>query len=90
MYALTFVQWAKGRHPFSSVCAFFLKGQSDLFSACVLCLMRRAGRQGVSVTLVTQYDVELLQNIEKGTGKQMTEMEGVASFVHAACCLCLE
>lgn len=33
----------------------------------------RAGRAGKSITLVTQYDVELLQRIEKVIGKQMSE-----------------
>lgn len=33
----------------------------------------RAGRAGKSITLVTQYDVELLQRIEKVIGKQMDE-----------------
>ncbi|KAJ7582881.1 DEAD-domain-containing protein [Mycena floridula] len=33
----------------------------------------RAGRSGKSITLVTQYDVELLQRIEKVTGKKMDE-----------------
>ncbi|CAL1704957.1 unnamed protein product [Somion occarium] len=31
----------------------------------------RAGRSGKAITLVTQYDVELIQRIEKVTGKQM-------------------
>lgn len=33
----------------------------------------RAGRQGRSVTLVTQYDVELLQRIEAAIGKKLEE-----------------
>jgi len=33
----------------------------------------RAGRAGKSITLVTQYDVELLQRIEGVIGKKMTE-----------------
>lgn len=33
----------------------------------------RAGRAGKSITLVTQYDVELLQRIEGVTGKKMSE-----------------
>ena len=33
----------------------------------------RAGRQGRSVTLVTQYDVELLQRIEAAIGKRLEE-----------------
>lgn len=33
----------------------------------------RAGRQGRSVTLVTQYDVELLQRIETAIGKKLEE-----------------
>ena len=36
----------------------------------------RAGRSGRSVTLVTQYDVELLQRIEAVTGEKMTEFPG--------------
>jgi ATP-dependent RNA helicase DDX47/RRP3 len=31
----------------------------------------RAGRSGKSITIVTQYDVELVQRIESVTGKQM-------------------
>jgi len=31
----------------------------------------RAGRSGKSITLVTQYDVELIQRIEKVVGKKM-------------------
>lgn len=42
----------------------------------------RAGRSGKSITLVTQYDVELIQRIEKVTGKKMelwpTDAEEVA------------
>jgi len=42
----------------------------------------RAGRAGKSITLVTQYDVELVQRIEKVTGKQMelwpTDAEEIA------------
>lgn len=33
----------------------------------------RAGRSGKSITLVTQYDVELIQRIESVVGKQMDE-----------------
>lgn len=33
----------------------------------------RAGRAGKSITMVTQYDVELVQRIEKTTGKVMVE-----------------
>jgi ATP-dependent RNA helicase DDX47/RRP3 len=36
----------------------------------------RAGRSGRSVTLVTQYDVELLQRIEVVIGKKLTEFPG--------------
>lgn len=36
----------------------------------------RAGRPGRSVTLVTQYDVELLQRIETAIGKKLTEFPG--------------
>ncbi|EPQ29358.1 uncharacterized protein PFL1_03113 [Pseudozyma flocculosa PF-1] len=36
----------------------------------------RAGRSGRSVTLVTQYDVELLQRIEAVTGEKMQEFPG--------------
>jgi len=42
----------------------------------------RAGRSGKAITLVTQYDVELLQRIEDVTGKKMvlyeTEAEDIA------------
>lgn len=42
----------------------------------------RAGRAGKSITLVTQYDVELIQRIEHAIGKQMelwpTDPEEVA------------
>lgn len=38
----------------------------------------RAGRAGKSITLVTQYDVELLQRIEGVIGKKMTEFGGVS------------
>lgn len=42
----------------------------------------RAGRSGKSITLVTQYDVELIQRIEKVIGKQMelwpTDAEEIA------------
>src|SRR5258707_138605 len=42
----------------------------------------RAGRSGKSITLVTQYDVELVQRIEGIVGKKMeswaTDKEGVA------------
>jgi len=44
----------------------------------------RAGRSGKAITLVTQYDVELLQRIEEVTGKKMTlygtEAEDVAAL----------
>lgn len=33
----------------------------------------RAGRAGKSITMVTQYDVELIQRIEKVIGKKMDE-----------------
>jgi ATP-dependent RNA helicase DDX47/RRP3 len=33
----------------------------------------RAGRAGKSITVVTQYDVELIQRIESVIGKKMTE-----------------
>ena len=36
----------------------------------------RAGRSGRSVTLVTQYDVELLQRIEAAIGKRLEEFPG--------------
>lgn len=36
----------------------------------------RAGRSGRSVTIVTQYDVELLQRIEHVIGKKLTEFPG--------------
>ena len=39
--------------------------------------LNRAGRSGVSLSLVTQYDVTLLKNIEKTIGKQMTEQQGI-------------
>jgi ATP-dependent RNA helicase DDX47/RRP3 len=35
----------------------------------------RAGRAGKSVTLVTQYDVEILQRIESHIGKKMAAFE---------------
>ena len=35
----------------------------------------RAGRSGKSITLVTQYDVEILQRIESHTGKKMSAFE---------------
>ncbi|WFD29841.1 RNA helicase [Malassezia sp. CBS 17886] len=38
----------------------------------------RAGRQGRSVTLVTQYDVELLQRIEAAIGKKLDEFPGAS------------
>lgn len=42
----------------------------------------RAGRSGKSITLVTQYDVELIQRIEKVVGEQMqlwpTDKEEIA------------
>ena len=37
----------------------------------------RAGKGGHALALVSQFDVELLQNIEKMTGKKMTEYSGV-------------
>ncbi|KAF5330615.1 hypothetical protein D9619_006001 [Psilocybe cf. subviscida] len=44
----------------------------------------RAGRAGKSITLVSQYDVELLQRIEEVTGKKMdlyeTEAEDIAAL----------
>ena len=44
----------------------------------------RAGRAGKSITLVTQYDVELIQRIESVIGKEMdlwpTDPEEVALF----------
>ncbi|KAF9476340.1 ATP-dependent rRNA helicase RRP3 [Pholiota conissans] len=44
----------------------------------------RAGRSGKSITLVSQYDVELLQRIEEVTGKKMdlyeTEAEDIAAL----------
>ena len=41
-----------------------------------VCRTARAGRPGRSVTLVTQYDVELLQRIETAIGKKLTEFPG--------------
>ncbi|PKI83038.1 Rrp3p [Malassezia vespertilionis] len=38
----------------------------------------RAGRQGRSVTLVTQYDIELLQRIETAIGKRLEEFPGAS------------
>lgn len=38
----------------------------------------RAGRAGKSVTLVTQYDVELLQRIEAVIGKKLTQFPGAS------------
>lgn len=35
----------------------------------------RAGRSGKSITLVTQYDVEILQRIESHIGKRMTSFD---------------
>lgn len=35
----------------------------------------RAGRNGQAISLVTQHDIELLQNIEKATGKAMGDYE---------------
>jgi ATP-dependent RNA helicase DDX47/RRP3 len=43
----------------------------------------RAGRSGKSITLVTQYDVELLQRIEEVTGKKMTLYETEAEDIAA-------
>jgi len=44
----------------------------------------RAGRAGKAITLVSQYDVELLQRIEEVTGKKMdlyeTEAEDIAAL----------
>jgi ATP-dependent RNA helicase DDX47/RRP3 len=44
----------------------------------------RAGRAGKAITLVSQYDVELLQRIEEVTGKKMdlyeTEPEDIAAL----------
>lgn len=44
----------------------------------------RAGRSGKSITLVSQYDVELLQRIEEVTGRKMdlyeTEAEDIAAL----------
>ncbi|KAK8807002.1 hypothetical protein WA158_003761 [Blastocystis sp. Blastoise] len=37
----------------------------------------RAGRSGTSVSMVTQYDILLLKNIEKTTGKEMSAQEGI-------------
>ncbi|DBA02458.1 TPA: hypothetical protein N0F65_008672 [Lagenidium giganteum] len=38
----------------------------------------RAGRKGQSISLVTQHDIELLQNIEDKTGKKMEDYESHA------------
>jgi ATP-dependent RNA helicase DDX49/DBP8 len=38
----------------------------------------RAGRHGQAISLVTQHDIELLQNIEKATGKTMDDYESQA------------
>lgn len=38
----------------------------------------RAGRKGQSISLVTQHDIELLQNIEAKTGKAMDDYEAEA------------
>jgi superfamily II DNA helicase RecQ len=35
----------------------------------------RAGRAGKSISLVTQYDVGLIQNIEEHTGKEMEDAD---------------
>ena len=35
----------------------------------------RAGRAGKSISLVTQYDVGLIQNIEEHTGKAMEDAD---------------
>lgn len=44
----------------------------------------RAGRSGKSITLVTQYDVEILQRIEAAIGKKMdsfdVDKDAVAAF----------
>lgn len=37
----------------------------------------RAGKSGVAISLVTQYDVEVWQRIERALGKKMDEYEGV-------------
>lgn len=37
----------------------------------------RAGKSGVAVSVVTQYDVEIFQRIEKALGKKLEEFEGV-------------
>lgn len=37
----------------------------------------RAGRGGLAVTLVTQYDVERVKTIEKHVGKEMEALDGV-------------
>ena len=42
----------------------------------------RAGRSGRSVTLVTQYDVELLQRIEFVIGKKLTEFPGTTATLY--------
>lgn len=43
----------------------------------------RAGRAGKSITLVTQYDVELLQRIEKVLNKKMDEYQTEAEDIAA-------
>lgn len=43
----------------------------------------RAGRAGKAITLVTQYDVELVQRIEDVTGKKMVEYETEAEDIAA-------
>ena len=37
----------------------------------------RAGRGGMSLALVSQYDVEVVKAIEQGVGREMEELEGV-------------
>lgn len=37
----------------------------------------RAGRGGKALTLITQYEVDLVQAIEAKIGKQLTELPGV-------------
>ena len=41
----------------------------------------RAGRSGKAITLVSQYDVELYQRIEKLIGKKLPKYEAVESEV---------
>lgn len=37
----------------------------------------RAGRGGVAITLISQYDVKLVQSIEEYVGKKLEELEGI-------------